>query len=93
MEGLQGQLVEFAVKNTEMTQRLATVEAAKTVTPNPQQVLMPSTIDTRLLKQPAASDGDNEMGQTARNCVLATRVKDEAMKKIRNALVGHVNES
>ena len=34
-----------------------TVEAS-TATPTPQQVLMPSVIDTRVLLQPAACDGD-----------------------------------
>ena len=47
--------MELAAKNIELTQRLATVEAE---TPTPQQVFLPTVIDTRLLKQPAAMDGD-----------------------------------
>ena len=52
-EGLQDQLSELAAKNVELIQRLATMEAS-TATPTPQQVMMPSVIDTSLLKQPAA---------------------------------------
>ena len=47
----------LAAKNIELPQRLAAVEAANS-TPTPQQVLLPSMTDTRLLKQPAAFDGD-----------------------------------
>ena len=54
MEGLQDQLMVLAAKNIELTQRLATVMATSTATPTPQQVLMPSVINTRWLKQPAA---------------------------------------
>ena len=58
MESLQQQLIDLAAKNIELTQRLATVEAASSATPTPQQVLLPSAIDTSLLKQPAVFDGD-----------------------------------
>ena len=47
--------MELAAKNIELT--LATVEAS-TATPSPPQVLVPSVVDMRLLKQPAAFDGD-----------------------------------
>ena len=43
--------MELAARDAELTQRLSAVEAASS-TPTPQQVLLPSVIDTRLL------DGD-----------------------------------
>ena len=58
MESLQQQLMDLAAKNIELTQRLATVEAASSAIPTPQQVLLPSVIDTSLIKQPAVFDGD-----------------------------------
>ena len=57
MEESQDQLMELAAKNLELTQGLATVETS-TATLTPQQVVMSSVIDTRLLKQSAAFDGD-----------------------------------
>ena len=71
MQGLQEQLMELAASNIVLTQRLATVEAASTVTPLPQQVLMPSVISTRLPKQLAAFDGDRTKWvyvQSVRKC-------------------------
>ena len=52
------QFMELAAKNIELRQRRATVEAVGTATPTPQQVLMPSVIDTRFLEQPVAFYGD-----------------------------------
>ena len=56
MEALQEKLGELAARNGELAQRLGAVEASASSTPNPQQVLVPSAIDTRLLKQPVAFD-------------------------------------
>ena len=98
------------------------MEAASS-TPTPQQVLLPSVIDTRLLKRPVAFDGDrtewadwaftfraNASPVSSRMVVWmehaesatgpldlptepsAMLVKDGAMKKARNALVGHSSE-
>ena len=58
MESLQEQLMDLAAKNIELTQRLATVEAASSAIPTPQQVLLPSVIDTSLIKHPVVFDGD-----------------------------------
>ena len=57
----------MAAKNIELTRKLATVEAASSMTATPQQVLLPSVINTRLLKQPAASEGDR-MTRADRAC-------------------------
>ena len=58
MEGLQYQLMELPARNAELTQRLSVVEGASSTT-TPQQVLLPSVIDTRLLKQSVAFEGDS----------------------------------
>ena len=55
MQGLQEQLMELAASNIVVTQRLATVEAASTVTPLPPQVLMPSVISTRVAQAPSSA--------------------------------------
>ena len=58
MEKLQNQLMELAIRNAELIQRVLAVEAVIS-TPTPQQ-----SVATRLLKQPVAFDGDrNEMGR------------------------------
>ena len=57
MKGLQDQLMELAARNAELTRRLSAVEAASS-TPTPEEVLLPSVIDTKLLKQRVAFEGD-----------------------------------
>ena len=134
-EALQEQLGELAARNADLTRTLGAVEASASSKPNPQQVLFPSVVDTRLLKQPVAFDGDRtkragwaftfrayasavstrmvvlmvhaqsatepQTFPTAQSdvqvnaqlyYVLAMLVKDGAMKRARNAPVGHGSE-
>ena len=56
MEALQEKLGELAARSAELAQGLGAVEASASSTPNPQQVLVPSAIDTRLIKQSVAFD-------------------------------------
>ena len=69
MEELQDQLMELAVRNAELTQRVSAVEAA---------VVLQWVIDTSLLKQPAAFDGDRtkwvEWAFTFRACASAVSI-------------------
>ena len=67
MEKLQNQLMELAIRNTELTQRVLAVEAVIS-TPTPQKVVLPSVIATRLLKQPVAFDGDIRNGPSGQLC-------------------------
>ena len=57
MEGLQDELMELATRSAELTQRPPPMEAASS-TPTPKQILLPSVIDTKLLKQLVTFDGD-----------------------------------